>query len=336
MMMDMRQLSALLAIAEHGSFSSAADALATVQSNVSTHVKKLERELGTTLVVRTNGQLTAAGELVAARARRARAELDAVLGDVLALQHDVGGTVRVGIIGTTARWLVPNLLDVVPDRYPRLRLVFVESTTTALETQVTTGHVDLAILNLPHTSSELLLTPLFEEDLVLVAALDHPLAGAAEISVRELDGVPILLPHRGTAFRDDLDEAVAPLGVTLVPRAEVDGTRLIASLTFEGYGPAILPATALPRYLRDEWATVRIRDVPRRLVGVAQHVRSVPSAAARALLDLLTEIVLDPALTPDGLRAVALERGPGQLDESCGALMAPQPGGPLSEMAPAT
>jgi DNA-binding transcriptional LysR family regulator len=302
--MNMSQLNALVAIADEGSFSGAADALATVQSNVSTHLKKLERELGTVLVDRTNGQLTPAGELVAARARRARAELDAAVSDVLALQHDVAGTVRIGIIGTTARWLVPDLLDVVPERYPRLRLVFVESTTTALESQVTAGSVDLAILNLPHASPELLLTPLFEEELVLVTSLDHPLADAGEISVRELDGIPILVPHQGTAFRDDLDDAVAPLGVTLVPRAEVDGTRLIASLTFEGYGPAILPSTALPRYLRDQWATVGIREIPHRVVGVARHVRSVPSAPTRAVLDLLTEIVLDPSLTPEGLRPV--------------------------------
>ena len=63
--MDLRQLNALMAIAERGSFSGAADALDTVQSNVSTHLKKLEHELGTTLVDRTNGELTPAGELVA-------------------------------------------------------------------------------------------------------------------------------------------------------------------------------------------------------------------------------------------------------------------------------
>src|ERR1019366_5892420 len=98
--MDLRQRNALIAIDDHGSFSAAADALATVQSNISTHVKKLERELGTTLIDRASGDLTEAGELVVARARRATAELDALLSDVMALHHDVAGTVRIGIIGT--------------------------------------------------------------------------------------------------------------------------------------------------------------------------------------------------------------------------------------------
>lgn len=306
--MDVRQLKALLAIADHGSFSAAADALLTVQSNVSAHIKKLERELGTTLIERGSGALTSTGELAVARARRIEAEMVALEADVRALQHEVTGTVRIGIIGTTARWLVPQLLDITPARFPDLRLIFVESTTTTLESQLDSGYVDIAVLNLPHTSHDLLLTPLFDEELVLVAPRSHPLASAEQISVHELDNMPILLPYQGTAFRQELDDAVAPLGVTLVPRAEVDSTRLIASLTFEGYGPAILPATAVPQYMQDRWACVRIREIPPRIVGVAQRSRTLPSAPVRAVLDMLTGIVFDTASLPWGLRAFAPDR----------------------------
>lgn len=306
--MDLRQLGALVAIADHGSFSAAADALSTVQSNVSAHVKKLERELGTVLVDRASGELTEAGRLVVGRARRARAELDALMSDVLALHHDVVGTVKVGLIGTTARWLVPRLLDLQPRRFPLLRPIFVESTTTALDGQLSSGQVDLAVLNLPHTAGDLAVTPLFEEDLVLVASRDHPLAVFEEIGVAALAGVPLLLPYKGTAFREELDHAVLPLGIELEARAEVDGTRLIASLVFEGYGPAILPATAVPSYLRDRWVLVRVREIAPRLVGIAQRARSLPSAPARAVLDMLTSIVFEPGLTPPGLRPVPPDR----------------------------
>ena len=78
--MDLRQLAALTAVADHHSFSAAARALHTVQSNVSTHVARLERELGATLVDRATGQLTEAGELVVVRARRVQAELEALVG----------------------------------------------------------------------------------------------------------------------------------------------------------------------------------------------------------------------------------------------------------------
>ncbi|MGC9962178.1 MAG: LysR family transcriptional regulator, partial [Acidimicrobiales bacterium] len=139
--MEVRQLKAIVAIADFGSFSAAAEALLTVQSNVSAHIKKLEHELSTTLIDRATGELTSTGEMAVARARRVIAELDALEADVRALQHDVTGTVRIGIIGTTARWLVPQVLDVAPVRFPDLRLVFVESTTTTLEAQLDSGYV---------------------------------------------------------------------------------------------------------------------------------------------------------------------------------------------------
>ena len=147
--MDLRQLRALVAIAEHGSFSAAADHLGTVQSNVSTHVAKFEHELRCALVDRSTGRLTAEGEIVVARAYRALAELDALAADIGAQRQHVAGTVRIGMIGTTARWLVPILLADLSDRHPRLRLVVTEGTTSTLEPQLAGSRLDLAVLTLP-------------------------------------------------------------------------------------------------------------------------------------------------------------------------------------------
>jgi LysR family hydrogen peroxide-inducible transcriptional activator len=166
--MELRHLQALTAISDHGTFSAAADHLGTVQSNISAHVARLEKELGTPLVDRADGRLTAEGTVVVARARRILSELDALMSDVAACKDEVTGTVRVGMIGTTARWLVPRLMDAVAQRHPQLRLVIVEGTTTGLEPQLANGQLDLAILNLPVSGKDLLTRLLFEEDLMLV------------------------------------------------------------------------------------------------------------------------------------------------------------------------
>src|SRR5687767_7573405 len=126
--MDLRQLQALVAVEDHGTFSAAADALATVQSNVSAHIARLEKELHATLVDRQGGQLTGEGQAVAGRARRMQAELLAIVADVSALRHEVAGRVRIGIIGTTARSLVPRLLDVMGGRHPAVHLEIVDAT----------------------------------------------------------------------------------------------------------------------------------------------------------------------------------------------------------------
>ena len=101
--MDIRQLNVLLAVADHGTFSAAADALHTVQSNVSTHIARLERELRTELVDRSTGALTAEGEAVASRARRIQGEVESIVPDLTAMHDEITGTVRIGMIGTVGR-----------------------------------------------------------------------------------------------------------------------------------------------------------------------------------------------------------------------------------------
>ena len=91
--MDIRQLNALVAVVDHGTFSAAASALHTVQSNVSTHILRLERELDVSLIDRTSGTLTEEGVLVVERVRRIQTELEAIALDVTALHSEVSGVV---------------------------------------------------------------------------------------------------------------------------------------------------------------------------------------------------------------------------------------------------
>ena len=291
--MDLRQLYALTAIADHGSFSAAASALHTVQSNVSSHIARLEKELGVELVDRQRGQLTEEGVIVVERARRVSTELDALVTDLAAMRNEVIGTVRMGMIGTTARWLTPVLLDALGRRHPLVRLVIVEGTSTTLEPRVASGALDLAVVNLPLATQELSSRPFFDEDLVLVVPSDHPFAAYKQVALADLDGMELLMPARGTQYRQELDESARRAGVTLVARAELDGLRLIASLTLRGYGPAILPATGAAGE-RPDYIGLPVLGLSRRRVGTVLR-RGRPSAPTRAVLALLeeTELRLD-------------------------------------------
>jgi LysR family hydrogen peroxide-inducible transcriptional activator len=303
--MELRHLQALVAVAEHGSFSSAADHLGTVQSNISAHVARLERELGTTLVDRSAGRLTADGEVVVARAYRVMGELDALVADVGALREAVAGNARVGILGTTARWLVPMLLAELSASHPRLHLVVADGTTLGLEPQLAAGRLDLAVLTFPVPGRDLVSELLFEEDIVLVVPVDDdPLSGAEHIEIADLERFELLLPAQGTPFRGEIDAAVKPAGVRLRPLVELDGVRLLASLTFEGYGPAVLPATAVPPHLRSRFRLVEVDGLTPRRVGIAQRSRGLPSAPARAVLDTLRELMATPDRLPPGVHAV--------------------------------
>jgi DNA-binding transcriptional LysR family regulator len=300
--MDLRQLAALVAVAEAGSFSGAARLLHTVQSNVSTHVARLERELGATLVDRTTGSLTDEGEAVVARARRIRHEMDALRSDVDALMHDVSGTVRLGCIGTVGRWLVPRLLSLLWDRHPKVDMVVVDATTTSLLPQLRSATLDLAVVNLPLTDPDVASEALFDEARIVVAPNDHPLAERKSVTMAELAEHDLLLEPQGTAFRDELDQQASRNGVVLRPLAQVDGLRLVASLAFEGFGAAVLPSTAVPNWLNGAWRLVAVDDLAPRRVGLAHTRRGRLSAPARAVYDAVREVVA--GADQDGVRSL--------------------------------
>jgi DNA-binding transcriptional LysR family regulator len=289
--MDLRQLNALLAVADHGSFSAAARAMHTVQSNVSTHVARLETELGATLIDRTSGALTDEGEIVAARARRIQAELEAMNSDLASLDDEIGGGVRIGVIGTTARWLVPRLIEAMASRHPKVRVIVVDATTTSLLLQLTTVRLDLAVINEPIDDPDVTTERLFDEDRLLVVPKGHTLYDREHVALADLAGEPLLLEPKGTAFRDQLDRQCADSGVELESQAEVDGMRLLATLAFQGFGAALLPASAAPSGVGGDWKRVPVDGLTGRSVGLATLRRGMLSAPARALRDVLRDLV---------------------------------------------
>ena len=288
--MDLRQLSALVAIADHGSFSGAAAALHTVQSNISGHIKRLERELGVELVDRRTGQLTEEGRAVEARARAVQAELESVGSDLAALRQEVTGSVRLGMISTTARWLVPLLLDRLAVTHPGVRLVTTEATSSALGVLLASGGLDCSVVNLPLNNPELRLRPLFDEDIVLLVAQDHPLAKNAALHLKDLEGVELILPAPHTGFREELDQAARNAGIELRSRADIDGLRLLGFLTLRGYGPALLPATTVAD-VPAGYRAMSVEGLPLRHVGIALRKRGKPNAPTRALMDVLEGVI---------------------------------------------
>ena len=287
--MDIRQLDALLAIADHKTFSNAARSLHTVQSNVSKHIARLEQELGARLVDRDAGTLTEEGEAVVARARRIRAETDAIAHDMAAMRDDISGVTRLGIIDSTARWLIPIVFPALEAKYPNVRLEILTATTTSLLPQVVAGNLHSAVVNLPLRDPEVRAEELFEEDRLLIAPPDHPLARQSVVTPAELSRHELLLPPVGTAFRDEIDSELKNQGVELTTRAEIDGMRMIATLVLSGFGAAILPASAAAD--DGPWRRIPITGLVRRSVGLIASRRVAPSAVTRAVRDVISEVV---------------------------------------------
>jgi DNA-binding transcriptional LysR family regulator len=287
----LRQLDAVLAIAEEGSFTAAADALATVQSNVSEQVRQLEGELGAQLLIRSRrgAQPTECGEVVLEHARRIRRELEAMRAHLSTVQGLEVGDASFGIVGTASRWVVPQLVADLHQRAPGIRLRVVEAASERLMAEAAAGELAQAVVTEPVTHPHLHAEHLLEEPIVAVVpagtALPRP-----PVPLEALLEFGLVLPPPENPLRKEVDVALAAQGLDVPVSVEVEGIRLVADLVAAGVGASILPQTAVPPELMDV-LTVSLLDIaPRRLALVTGRDTNL-SLADIALRECLLGVV---------------------------------------------
>ena len=283
--MELRHLDAVLAVADEGSFTAAADALSTVQSNVSEQIRQLEAELGAELFVRSRrgAEPTDCGEVVLERARRIRRELDSLRADLSMLQGLQVGDASFGVVGTASRWLVPELVADLRRRAPGVHLRIVEGASERLAAEVLAGDLTQAIVTEPVDDRRLAVETVLEEALLAVAPADQPLPRGT-VSLAALNEIGMVLPPAGNPLRSEIEAAAARQGVKLEVVVEVEGIRLIADLVAAGAGASVLPETALPDAL-DGVRVMSLAGMPPRRLALINTRDAYLSIADRAVRD---------------------------------------------------
>ena len=186
---------------------------------------------------------------------------------------------------------MPRLLTANQKAHPQVRPISHEGSTSSLLPRLIAGELDAAIVHFPIDDPELQLVPLFSEELVLLVNNKHQWAKLETISLEQLATQPLLLAPRNTALRRIIDRAAGAQRLAFTPQAEIDGVRLLTSLAFEGFGPAIVPATAIPAWIKGDFTRVSIPQLPRRVVGWASRKRPVPNKPTRAALEIAKQVV---------------------------------------------
>ncbi|MGL5825405.1 MAG: LysR family transcriptional regulator [Nocardioides sp.] len=286
--MDLRQLSYVVAVAEYGGFTRAAERCFVVQSALSHQIARLERELGARLFHRTSRHvsLTAAGRafLPAARqcldaAARARAEVAAASGEIR-------GRLSIGVIPTVAAIDAPSSLRAYHDRHPQVLVSLTTGGSDELVDKVIDGRCDIAFIGLPtHVTLGSVHSHLLASDRhVAVMAPDHPLAGAAPLKLRRLADQAFIDFPKDTPGRAQSDRAFAAAGLRRDVTFEVLDASLMARLIRERLGIALLPSTFAAQL--PDLVSVTITEAPSRNEHVIWSLQG-PSPAAAAFLDQL-------------------------------------------------
>jgi LysR family transcriptional regulator, nitrogen assimilation regulatory protein len=298
--MELRHLETLIAIAEEGSFTAAADVLATVQSNVSEQVRQLEAELGVPLLVRgrKGAEPTEFGVMVLDRARRVKRELEAMRADLALLQGLETGYARLGVVGTASRWLVPALVADLRERAPGVRLRVNEGASERLFTEVIEGELAQAVVTEPVNDRRLVVEHLLAEALLGLVSSDAVLP-PDPVPLAAFASLPLVLPPERNPLRMEIEALAASQGIVLSVPVEVEGIRLLADLVATGGFASILPETAIPPDLR-RVRIVRIAKMPPRRLAIVSARDVQLSLADRAVREGVTRLVSSRLHGPTG------------------------------------
>ena len=244
---SIRQLQYAVAVAELGGFRKAADACRVSQPSLSAQIAQLERALGVQVFERDarGVRVTAAGEVVLARARQVLLAASDLNEAALQQADPLRGTLRIGVIPTVCPYLLPEVAPALHCALPNLAIVWSEDKTLTLVRQIAEARLDAAIVARDPRMDGLDFAPVGDDPFVLAAAPGHKLMKASSpASPSVLDGATVFLLEDGHCFRD---QALAFCGASGARAAGLSATGLstLVQMVGTGTGVTLLPKMAV-------------------------------------------------------------------------------------------
>lgn len=290
-----RSLQYLLAIAEYGSFTRAAEALHVSQPSLSQQIKQLEESLQSMLLDRSGRtvRLTDAGEIYLRHARRAWGELDAGTRAIHDVQDLSRGSLRLGWTPITD-YLACSLLVKFNSLYPGINLTTLEMPQDDIELAVADDRIDVGIvfskpLSTEPPSGEIETDLLFEETLCLAVGNAHPRAGQRELlSAQEFAYESLVLLNADFALRSHIDRYCLDQGISPRIAMETDSLSVIIEMIQVGPLATVLPNTIV-RTQCGLYSIMLTPELPRKAITVICRKGGYKSPACRAFTALATE-----------------------------------------------
>jgi LysR family hydrogen peroxide-inducible transcriptional activator len=206
--MTIIQLEYLLAVANCGSFSLAAQQSFVTQPSLSMQIKALEEELGVILLDRTKKPVipTEAGEVVIRNAREAIKSYNYVRESVNELKGEISGTLRLGVIPTVGPYLLHRFIPAFMKKYPKIELNVFEMETEPVVAALQRDALDAALLSSGTTPDGIMEYELFSDRFHLYVAPSSDLYERANVRIEDIDMRSLILLSQGHCLRDQVLE----------------------------------------------------------------------------------------------------------------------------------
>ena len=249
--MDLKQLKALVTIAETANMTRAADVLNIVQPALSRQIRMLEDELGAILFERgRQGMiLNEEGKTFLEYARRILHEVEKAKAEIRPSSGAVSGIVNVGLLPSTSDLLSSMLLRQLQQQYPQIRITITAGYAGHLQEWLEVGEIDVALLYSAKLSASLNVQPLVEEKLWFVGLPGNGLRPGKPVTLNSMADRPIILPSRPHGLRILVDQVGQENNLQLNVVAETNSMSVQKRLVLDGHGYTILPSIAIAQEL---------------------------------------------------------------------------------------
>lgn len=252
--MKLSSLRYLVAFADEGSVSRAAERCHISQPTLSVALQNLEIELGVKLIERASSHaaLTDLGHQVVAQARRALDETRRVEMVAQTGRNPLAGEFRLGVIHTIGPYLLPELIASMRRTVPAMTL-YIEENMTAMQADfLKYGTVDAAIIALPFDVPGIVTRPLYDEPFQVIVPPGHPWAKRKTITSDEVRGDDVLVLKAGNCFREQVLDACPDISHAEGSLHQGHSIETIRCMVASGYGISVLPASAMASPYRSD------------------------------------------------------------------------------------
>jgi DNA-binding transcriptional LysR family regulator len=300
--MDLLQLEHFLAVVEERTFTRAAERVGRTQPAISQSVKKLEDEVGAPLFARDLHEvsLTDAGKVLVEYARKMVRARDDAMRDVGALKTLKAGTLNIAAHESAAVYLLPAPLRTYLGQFPDVKVGIFRSRLSDIPRQVLDRDVDVGFVKDEPGFRELKWVEVHLDEMIMVASPDHPLAGRANVSVRDLGGEQFVLHHLCSATEQTILKLFEEHRTACRIVAELFSFENIKSFVQAGIGLAIVPRITVAQELRDgSLAQIPVKElsIPRRTLMIYRE-QGYLSEPARQLIRIVRSFNWDHRVAP--------------------------------------
>lgn len=286
--MNLRDLKYFLSVAERKHFGRAAEECCVSQPTLSGQVKKLEEELGVTLLERTNRRVmpTDTGERIAHVARRILREVETIEDIARGSRDPMSGNFRLGAFPTLSTYLFPDLAPKVKATLPNIRLILIEEKTDLLVEKLRNGDMDAAFLALPIHDDFLVSEPLFDDEFLLAVPEGHALCSADRIEQASLSSHKLLLLDEGHCLRDQALDVCRLSGIAEEEDFRATGLETLRQMVMAGTGITFMPKIAVKPNETGIAYLPFAGEAPHRTIGLVWRKTTAREQVVKVIADL--------------------------------------------------